>query len=452
MRLVSDDLDAEVAGTSAGDRWEAVAFRGGDLVAGPLTVLSFSAGWDAEREVQGQATLVVDDPDGTLAPWGMGDALAPGGSRIQLTWVSGTSSIRVPFGLWRIRKSAPSERWVRYGGKTATAQVAGSATTITVDGDIVTVDSDEGTFTIPDAYVTTDAEAGTFTILDGYATPSGFTEVTTSTPVSLIHGGGTITLDIDEDVTATALMERIDGDSPTVNGSTIAEIRRLLRAFGAVDASDAPDDATIPTSYSDFPESRTDAIGDLLDMMKARARVGGDGSLQLVPRAGAGPVWTLEGGDGGVLIGIQRAMSDDGVFNAVTSKSTTTDGSPLVGRARVDGGPLMFGGPFGRVPVGHEATSRTQAGVTADAAETLADIIEAGMVDLAVECMFHPGIQMHDVVTLVAPTVVGGQELNGRVVGLSVGSSGSTPSKRMSLTVRVSTEVLEVIAGRVRRG
>lgn len=392
MIVVSDVLDAEVLATSVGDRLIVSAWRSGARVAPNLAVTAWSASWDAttDQVSQGRLTLEVADPEGTLAPWGMGDALAPGGSRVRLLWVSGSSGMTCPLGTWRIRSAKPSEWWRTLPG--------GS--------------------------------------------------------VSLVPGGGSVSLSLEEDVTATAALSRIDGDAPVAGASVLAELRRLLVDCGAVDATLAPADRTIPASYTAWPESRTDAVGDLLDMLGARSRVGGDGALQVVPMAGVGPVWTIQGGTGGALVSSDRELSDDRVYNAATSKTSSTDGSaPLVGRAYLTAGPLAWGGPYGRVPIFHQAIATSQDGVEADARSYLATTATSGTVDLSVYCLAHPAVQVHDVVTLVAPTVSGDQALTGRIVGKRWGSAdGGVPAKSMTLTVRVSTETLEMIAQRARRG
>lgn len=86
----------------------------------------------------------------------MGDALAPGGSRIQLAWTSGASGITVPLGKWRIRAAKPTETWRTYA-----------------NGSIK------------------------------------------------ISGGGRVDLSLEEDVTATADMCRIDGDAPVSGVGTV---------------------------------------------------------------------------------------------------------------------------------------------------------------------------------------------------------------------------------------
>lgn len=112
MRLVSPAFDDEVLGTTVGDYLEVVARRG--YTSQLLEVSTWSLDWDADRQAQGQASLTVTDPEGLLAPWGMGDLLAPGGSRLSLTWVSGLSKTRIPLGVWRIRSADPTESWRAY--------------------------------------------------------------------------------------------------------------------------------------------------------------------------------------------------------------------------------------------------------------------------------------------------------------------------------------------------
>lgn len=385
MRVVSEDLDAEVAGTSVGDRLEVHAWRGAELVASHLDVVAWSFDWDADRAVQGQGTVTVADPDGTLAPWGFGDALAPGGSRLQVTWVSGASGTRVPLGRWRIRAAEPREQWRVY------------------------------------------------THRDG---------------VTRVPGGGQVTLQVDEE-TSTIELSRMDAEVVTA-ATCVAEVRRLLADICSVVAHDDVVDGNAPKTLA-YGESRMDAVIDLLDRINATYRMGPEGSLEVVPKVGVGPVWALEGGAAGVLIGVERSLSDEGVYNAAVSTGDT-NGRPLVGRAYLQTGPLAYGGPFGQVPIFHQSIASTQSGVEADARTLLTNRQASGEADLTVTCLAHPGLQVHDVVTILAPTTVGDQPITGRLVGMSLRSAGSVPAKAMNLTVRVSVEALEAIAARVRRG
>lgn len=391
MRLVSADLDDEVAGSSQGDTLQVSAWRGGSLLVPALDVEAWSLGWDATRDVQGQASFTVSDPDGTLSPWGMGDPLGPGGSLLTFSWLSGISGALVPFGPWRIRTALPAEQWLVYG---------------------------------------------------------------TSRGPLRVSGGATVQVTADEALMCSASICRMDGETVPAGATVYAELQRILRDYGAVDTTLAPPDKTIPATYV-YPESRTTAVGDLLDMINAVSRTGPDGSLQVVPMAGVGPVWTIQGDAGGALVGLGRKLSDAGVYNAATSKGTATNGTPLVGRATLPYGPLAYGGPFGKVPEFHQAIATTAGGVAADAQTLLANQLSSGTTDLPVTCLAHPSIQPHDLVTVVAPTVVGDIPLVGRVVAMSWASAqsdkGITPSKSMTLSVRVSTDLLEAVAAQVRR-
>lgn len=394
MRINGDvlqALDEQVSGLTHGDHLEVIAWRDGAPVTEALDVTSWTLSWDAGRQVQGLATLTVADRDGDLAPWSLSDPLGAGGSRLHITWVSGTDGLRVPLGIWRIRSSSPQETWRVY---------------TRTDGSVV------------------------------------------RTP-----GGGSVTIRADEDATSTAVLERMDGEEVS-SETCLAEVTRLMGDIAAVAVDDAVTDASVPSTLV-YDRERMDAIDDLLEVVGAVHRCGPDGSLQVVPEGGVDSGWTIAGGDEGVLIGHERDLSDTGVYNAVISTSKTADGKPLVGRAFVTSGPLAWGGPFGEVPMWHEAVATTQLGVERDAATMLANRTATSEVELGVTCLTHPGVQIHDVVTVIAPTTAGDEPLVGKVVGMEMRSAtsdaGTTPAKAMTLRVAVPADTLEAVAARIRR-
>ena len=67
----------------------------------------------------------------------------------------------------------------------------------------------------------------------------------------------------------------------------------------------------------------------------------------------------------------------------------------------------------------------------------------------SVQCLTHPGIQLFDVVKLVAPSTVGEFPINGRVVSMQI-SGGDVISKQMVLGVAVTAEVMAALAQKVR--
>lgn len=386
VRITGPDLDAlhsEVAGTSVGDTVEAVVWRG-SMTPRRLMVRSWSETVDAGRAVQDQITLTVADEEGDLAAYGLGDLLAPGGSRLTLTWVSGTSGIRVPWGVYRIRAVDPGALRVR-GGRVR--RIGASVITVRADGD-----------------------------------PQCSAEI-----------------------------ERLDAE-PVREKTSLAEARRLLAGIGQALDADGITDTPVPAGLV-YEEGRLDAIEDHLARCHAVGRTGADGSLEAVPLIQP-PAWTVAGGEEGVLIGASWTLSDEGVYNAATSRAEIERGDTrieIVGRAYQDTGPLAYGGPYGRVPIFHQSPAQTQTGVVADARTLLANRRTGGVVDITVDCLLHPALQVHDWVTLVTATTYGTEALTGRVTSISRASlsgAGSTPAKRMSMTVAVPLEVLDTVSRR----
>lgn len=267
-----------------------------------------------------------------------------------------------------------------------------------------------------------------------------------------VAGGGSVVLRADEE-TATIAMERLDAEVVTAS-TCLVEVARLLRDICPVVVDTAVVDAPVPAGLV-YGDSRMDAVEDLLAVVDAVHRMGPDGSLEVVPTAGVGPVWTVTGGDGGALVALTRSLSDAGIYNGAVSTGETSARLPLVGRAYLEDDPLEWGGPFGRVPIFHNAVAQTQAGVEADARTVLASRRTSGEVDLSVTCLTHPGLQINDRVTVIPATPAGEQALTGRVVGMQIqaatSAAGTTPAKLMALTVAVAAGDLEAIGGRVAR-
>lgn len=388
MRLISEDLDAEVAGTSSGDTLEITAWRGSQP---PLRipVEAWSKQWDASRQVQGQATLTISDPDGGLSPYGLGDLLAPGGSRVSIVWVSGTSGTRVPWGRWRLRKADPREVW-RIPAAGLQRVLGGSSIVLRADEDpmatatICRLDSE------PVRTGTCLSEVRRLMAAIGIATTVGPGVTDRNVPTGLVYDTGRMDA-IEDHLTRLNAGYRMASDG----------------SFEVV--SLAPNDSVWTITGGEE--------GALIEFGRT---LSDDGIYNAATS-------TAEVDEGG-----QRRQ--------------------LVGRAYLRTGPLAWDGPFGPAPIFHQSPATTQAGVTADAETLLANRVASGEVVLRVECLLHPALQIHDWVTVVPATVAGDASLIGRVVSMataSISGSGSTPIKTMTLGVAVSTQALEVIARRV---
>lgn len=375
----------EVASPSAGDRLCVVAYYDGVATTELLEVAAWSIDWDASRSVQGQASLVIADPDGDLTPIGLDAPLGVGGARLHLVYEYGSTRTRVNLGMWRIRKVAPATRWQwrRLGDR-----------------------------------------------------------------LVWLPAGGTITVHADEE-TSSVDLHRLDfTERWSTQGTALTEVAHLLRDEMAVRTDPAVVDGAIgaPVEYDD---NRLDAVEQMLSRIHATHRMGADGVLDVVPATGVPCSWSIVTGDGGAYVTSAYTMSDERLANAVHSRNELTDTDPptvLLGSAHILDGPLRYGGPFGRVPAFRSAIATTPEGVQADAETGLATLTERGDVEMTVECLTNPAVQPHDVVTLTPPSQYEAEPLTGRVTrvalrGLS-SPAGAVPAKSMTITVAVPTAQL----------
>ena len=174
-----------------------------------------------------------------------------------------------------------------------------------------------------------------------------------------------------------------------------------------------------------------------------------NGLLDLLPAAPGASVWTIAPTDeeAGVLIDLARAQRADDFPNVACADGAGSNAEQIVGRAYVEGGPLAFGGPHGRIPTfKSDNLLTTQTAADSAAAAYLASTLAQQRTVIPVTCLPHPGLQVHDAVELEAaigtmPGVVQTQTLSGDGNGV----------KPMTLGVSVSAEQLAIIAG-ARRG
>jgi hypothetical protein len=381
MRVVDEQLDADVAGSSSGDRIEVNAWRGTNLLASGLLVKSFQIGWDASRQVQAQASFVFADPENTLSPRRLDDALAPFGSQLQVTWISGNTGIRVPFGWYRIGPAVdPDESWI------IRKNAAGEDVLRPTGGSMITVPAN--------------------------------------------------------DLTQIAVDARLDAEPKPDGATCLEEVERLLEDICPVTVDSSVVDKTTPSTLV-YAEERMDAVEDHLTRVRAVARMSGDAEFEVIPDTGLDPVWEIAGGENGVLIRAASSLSSEGVFNSVVSNSTNSTNEQIVGRAYQGSGPLQWGGPFGKIPIFHQSIATTQEGVNADAESILEDRIHVGQVPLTVECLMHPGLQLHDRVTLQIPGSL--DSIVGSVRSMTAAGADGLVSKRTTLTVLVDGDAFDAL-------
>ena len=386
---------AALNGSRTGDQITVWAWYDGKLAhPEPLNVSAWAMDWDDSRGYQ-SLTLTVQDPTGDLAPWLLEDPLGAGGARLQVTYTVGSAGT-VNLGWYRITDPDPSESWVAY----------------------------------------TIAEAGT-------TTPGA--PVVQGAFLRLAPMGATIGLAASDLARVVANDRFVAPESPQGTAPTVlGEIRRLLldRVPVVVDAG-VTDTAVNRTLVYEQQGDRWAAVQDLAKRLGAAVRMNGDGQAEVYPLATADPVATLYGGPEGLLVRVSRGQSYDGLYNyfVADGTATTPDGQsvPIRGSARIETGPLRYGGPHGRYPKFYSSTMLTTQAQCDAYAKTMRDTQVAGLtIDLAVEALPLPHLQLGDWVTVANPVTDGGAvPLNGRVVKMGMRGSGNAVD-RMSLTVRCS--------------
>jgi Domain of unknown function (DUF5047) len=132
-----------------------------------------------------------------------------------------------------------------------------------------------------------------------------------------------------------------------------------------------------PLGDTVYDEDRAAAISNMAAGIDAEAYFDALGDFVLRPRPtelGA-PVWTLDTGALGVLLGADESLDRSSVRNGVAVRATPDPAAPPIYALAVDddpSSPTRWGGPFGKVPlIVNSTTAVTQADADATAARLL---------------------------------------------------------------------------------
>ena len=386
IQMDAESIDGEIRSTTYADRLLVTARRGLDRLPGPLEIASFQLSWDTERLIQGQASIVVADPEGGLEPITIADPLAPGGSRLDIVYEFGATDTRVLLDTWRIRRVTPriDLQWRRLSGN-----------------------------------------------------------------LVWLHGGGTIAVQADEEL-ASVQLDRLDiGSRRPTHETVLAEVQYLVADYLTLAVHADVVDASLPAADMDddeYGDDRLAVVADLLNLIGAAYRIS-SGTLEVVPAVGVPAGFVIDPGEDGCLVSAASTMTDDDLANAVTSHREWTDDDgverELVGRARLVDGPLAYGGPFGKVTKFRGANlATTQQQVDSDAETALARLSRQGDVILSVTCLTNPALQLYDLVSLAMPVPGAVNEVTGKVVAMTLTATDGVVEKTMDLRLAVSHQQL----------
>jgi hypothetical protein len=238
-------------------------------------------------------------------------------------------------------------------------------------------------------------------------------------------------------------------ESPPAGATVISEVRRLLAEVCPVTVAAGVVDKPVPSSMV-YKDNHAAHVLDLVRSIGCWYRMTGDGALEVYSQAKTAPVWAIEGKAGGALVTVARQQNRSDILNGVAS--TSNDASLEIRKlAKIEDGPLRYGGPAGWLIQEHTALADTDSGVLADAQTFLANKRYAKTLKLDVVCLPHPGVQVGDWVRVAQPIIDGTAfPLDGIVtsVGMSGGPGGLDA---MKLTVEVSVEDAARIGLHVRK-
>lgn len=258
-----------------------------------------------------------------------------------------------------------------------------------------------------------------------------------------VSGGASIPVQADELTLEVQDSEFLAPEAPPAGATVISEIRRLLAGICPVIIDPGVTDSGVPASIV-YKDDRLAAVQDLARAVNARYRMTGNGSLEIYPLTKTAPVWTIEGGDGGALVSINRRQSRKDLINGVIS--TSNDPSlEIRALATIQAGPLRWDGPLKRKIARHNAIATTHEGVQADAHTYLANTATLKTVSLTVLCKPHPGLQIGDWVRVAQPTIKGDPyPLDGIVTSVQLRGSraGVEP---MQITVQCAIEDVQAV-------
>lgn len=187
-------------------------------------------------------------------------------------------------------------------------------------------------------------------------------------------------------------------------GSLVTTLRGLVEPALTVVVDAGLTDRNVPSGIN-YDEDRLGAVLELLDAWPADARITEDGYLlATAPTQSTTPVLTLTDGAGGTVITASGSSTREGAANVVVARGTAADGGQVQGVAYdYSGGPKSVDSPFNPLPVPYFYSSPllTTVGECIAAAQTVLDRIKRQTsIELSVDMVPHPGLQVGDVVSV----------------------------------------------------
>lgn len=230
------------------------------------------------------------------------------------------------------------------------------------------------------------------------------TRVTRSVPVS--GDDAAIIVDV-ADRSSKVAEARFDAPTQTIAGATtVAEIRRLITSvLPDVTVFDLTGSTKLAPQMELERERWPDGIEKLADSISAEVFADPTGNFIIRPQPliSDPPVWTLDAGDGGILLGEDDEVTREFTYNRVSASGQRVDGIPPVYAVASDdnpNSPTYTGGPFGIKTRFYASQLLTTTGQCLSTAESLLARVTGRHMNVSFSAVTNPALEAGDVVQL----------------------------------------------------
>lgn len=230
------------------------------------------------------------------------------------------------------------------------------------------------------------------------------TRVTRSLPTSGSDGAITVSV---ADRSSKVAEARFDAPTQTIPGATtVAEITRFITGvLPDVTVFDQTGSTQVAAQLDVERERWSDGVEKLADSIGAEvvADTWGNFIIRPQPQITDAPVWTLDAGDGGILLGEEDDTSRDLTYNRVVASGQRVDGLPPVYAVASDtnvNSPTYINGPFGVRTRFYASQLMTTTAQCLAAAQTLLDRVNGRHMDVSFTAVTNPALEAGDVIRL----------------------------------------------------
>lgn len=210
-----------------------------------------------------------------------------------------------------------------------------------------------------------------------------------------------------------AKVQRAQFESPetSIRTNTIkTEIYRLISEVVDFDTATLLTDDTTVVGSLIWDRDRSAAVVDMAESIACEVYFDATGDLVLrdAPHLSQIPVWTVDAGASGVMLGGDMTRDRSRMYNVVVASMAAVDGrTPFAPQTAADTdptSPTYVGGPFGRVPYFFSSPTFRTTGQALAAAQAKLLQLKATNAQVSLTAAVNPALDRGDVITVLTPS------------------------------------------------